>query len=80
MKYLVVFVFIVVLQLCTAPPVTQKKPGDENANENEENQESGLVSSNFMFIKILTNLYYQEWLSWFAIIVKFMGIIFGIVY
>lgn len=45
-RYSVFFVFVIVLQICTAPPVTKNKSSDGNDNkENEvDGKEMGLVS------------------------------------
>lgn len=42
----IVLIFTIVLQLCTAPPVTKNKSEESEANENEigEDKTEGLVS------------------------------------
>lgn len=52
----VIFIFSLILQLSTAPPVTQKKSEEEhNENEIGDDKETGLVSI-YMTITLTYNL------------------------
>lgn len=80
-KFGLILVLITVVQVVVGPPVTQKKGGSENANEeNEINENDHMVSHMYsmesygiyqtMKIQLVTKLAYQSQMTYFVLDTK----------